>query len=69
VTFDGLGNFPAPPGSKPHVETRAQKLAKALRACKKRPKRKRAACEKQARKKYGSTAKKATKATDHSRRK
>jgi hypothetical protein len=33
--------------------TRAQKLAKALKACKKRPKRKRPACEKAAKKRYG----------------
>jgi Tol biopolymer transport system component len=33
--------------------TRAQKLARALRACKKKPKRSRSSCEKSARKKYG----------------
>lgn len=33
--------------------TRAQKLAKALKACKKKPKRKRAACKSNARKRYG----------------
>lgn|GEM_PF-1937264 len=36
-----------------HRLTRAQKLAKALKACKKKPKGKRAACRKQARKRYG----------------
>jgi hypothetical protein len=36
--------------------TRAQLLAKALKACKKRPKRKRAVCAAQARKKYGAKA-------------
>jgi hypothetical protein len=36
--------------------TRAQKLAKALKACRKKPKRKRAVCERQARKKYGAKA-------------
>jgi hypothetical protein len=36
--------------------TRAQLLAKALKACKKQPKRKRAACRRQARKKYGAKA-------------
>jgi hypothetical protein len=41
----------APP--KPKPLTRAQKLAKALKACKKEPKKKRAACEKRAEKDYG----------------
>ncbi len=43
-------------------ETKAEQLAKALKACKKdRKKSKRAACEKAARKKYGSKAKKSSK--------
>ena len=33
--------------------TRAQKLAAALKACKKKPKSKRASCQKQARQRYG----------------
>jgi hypothetical protein len=41
--------------------TRAQKLAKALKACMKKPKRKRASCKKQAREKYGAAKKKAKK--------
>ncbi|HYM55281.1 MAG TPA: hypothetical protein VES97_07955, partial [Solirubrobacteraceae bacterium] len=45
-------------GSKAKAPTRAQKLAKALRACRKKPKAKRAACEKQARKTYGPPKKK-----------
>jgi alpha-tubulin suppressor-like RCC1 family protein len=44
---------------KPKVLTRAQKLAKALKQCKKEPKRKRAKCQKQAKKKYGRASKKA----------
>jgi DNA-binding beta-propeller fold protein YncE len=36
-------------------QTRARKLANALKACRKRPKSKRVACERQARKRYGST--------------
>ena len=40
--------------------TRAQKLAKALRACRKRRKRKRASCERAARARYGPKAKKVT---------
>ena len=45
---------PPPPVSKPAVKplTRAQKLAKALKACKKKPKRLRLSCERQARKSY-----------------
>jgi hypothetical protein len=41
--------------------TNAQKLASALKACGKKPKRKRASCEKQARKKYGAAKKQAKK--------
>jgi hypothetical protein len=70
TTFSGPGN-PAPPTSKPAVKpkpkalTRAQKLAKARRACRtKHDKHKRQACEKQARKRYGPTkAKKASHTT------
>jgi len=48
---------PAPkPGAKPKL-TRAQKLAKALRTCKKQPRRKRGACAARARKRYGKRAK------------
>ncbi len=42
--------------------TRAQELAKALKACKGKPKKKRVVCESQARKKYGSKAKPKAKA-------
>jgi hypothetical protein len=45
------------PKPKPKPLTRAQKLAKALKACAKKPKRKRAACIKQAKKLYGAKAK------------
>jgi hypothetical protein len=45
----------------PKVLTKAQKLAKALRVCKKEPKRKQASCEKQAKKKYGGAGRKASK--------
>ncbi len=57
ATFSGIGNFPAPtvvkakPKSKPL--TRAQKLAKALKACAKKPKKRRAACRAQAERRYG----------------
>ncbi|HEY3759628.1 MAG TPA: hypothetical protein VGL37_07680 [Solirubrobacteraceae bacterium] len=63
ATFSGPGN-PAPgapkgamPKAKARPLTRAQKLVKALKACKKRPKRKRSLCEAQARKRYGPKAK------------
>ena len=60
-TFAGPGN-PAPPVAqqvKPKPLTRAQKLKKALAACKKKPKAKRAQCERHARKQYGPVKKKA----------
>jgi hypothetical protein len=66
VTFSGVGNF-APPPSTPALKpatkplTRAQKLAKALKACRKKPKKRRAGCEAQARKRFGATASKAKK--------
>jgi hypothetical protein len=64
ATFSGAGNL-VPPASvpvKPRAKplTRAQKLAKALKTCRRKAKRKRAACEKQARRAYG-PAPKATK--------
>jgi hypothetical protein len=46
------------PKPAPKPLTRAQKLAKALKACKKQPSKRRAGCEKQARKRYGPLAKK-----------
>jgi hypothetical protein len=47
--------------AKAKTPTRAQKLTKALQACKKRPKPKRATCQQQARKKYGRPKQKAKK--------
>jgi hypothetical protein len=60
ATFSGSGNLPPP--VKAVVLTRAQKLAKALKACRtKHNKHKRVVCERQARKRYGPTkAKKAS---------
>jgi hypothetical protein len=55
TTFNGVGNFPPPniATTKPKALTNAQKLAKALKACRaKRNKRKRKSCEDQARSKY-----------------
>ncbi|MGH2903803.1 MAG: hypothetical protein ACRDK7_09515 [Solirubrobacteraceae bacterium] len=58
----GGGNL-TPPPSQPAVKptpkrlTRAQKRAKALRACAKKPKKRRAACRKRAKRKYGHSSK------------
>ena len=64
ATFSGAGNStPVPTAvvkSKAKPLTRAQKPSRALKACKKKPKKKRVACEKQARRAYG-PARKATK--------
>jgi hypothetical protein len=65
-TFSGAGDLTPPtPVVKPKTaaELRVQKLARALKVCRKaKSKKKRAACDKQARKKYG-PAKKAKKST------
>jgi hypothetical protein len=67
VTFNGVGNFPAPSTkatgkSKPKTVTRAQKLQAALKACDRdHQKRKRASCESTAKRHYG--AKKAKRST------
>jgi hypothetical protein len=57
-TFSGAGNIlvPAAGTARPKSLTRAQKLARALRACGEKRRRKRAACERQARKRYGGAA-------------
>jgi DNA-binding beta-propeller fold protein YncE len=53
-TFSGAGNLSPRPPAKPRVLTRAQQLARALKACRtKHNKRQRAKCEAQARKRYG----------------
>ena len=64
VTFAGVGNFPPPAAesskkakakakSKKKPVTRAEKLARALKACRAKPEGKRAACERVARGRYG----------------
>ncbi|HXB65188.1 MAG TPA: fibronectin type III domain-containing protein [Solirubrobacteraceae bacterium] len=61
VTFNGVGNFePAAAGKtvtpkqrKTGVQARAEKLRKALKRCKRDPRKRRAACERVARKTYG----------------
>jgi phosphodiesterase/alkaline phosphatase D-like protein len=70
--YAGPANPPPPPAAaKPKSETKAQKLAQALKVCHKdRKKTKRQACERQARKKYGNTSsakKSATRATNDGR--
>ncbi len=56
----GSTSFPTPTESKPKPLTTAQKLAKALKQCKKdKSKKKRRSCEKEAKKKYGPVKKKA----------
>jgi hypothetical protein len=73
ATFSGLGNpapavAPPPPAVKPKALTKAQKLANALKSCKKdKKKAKRVACEKQAKKAYG-VAKKTKKSAHTNRR-
>jgi hypothetical protein len=54
-----VGGGPPPPPKKPASKplTRAQQLAKALKACKGKSRKKRAACEAQARRRYGSKGK------------
>jgi hypothetical protein len=61
ATFSGPGNLTPPtPGvvkPKPRVQTRAQLLAKALRACHKKPRRLRHACKARAQRRYGPKSK------------
>lgn len=67
LTFSGPGNAPAPavapvkPKPKPGPLSRAQKLARALKACAKRPRKDRAGCVRKARKAFG-PARKASRA-------
>jgi hypothetical protein len=58
-TFSGAGNLPPPVSKPPVTSTSAQRLAKAIGACRKRYKharKRRAACERQARHRYGAKA-------------
>ena len=63
TAFSGAGNFPATPPPNPAKPlTRAQKLSRALTACRtKRNKHKRAACERRSRKQYGARKKSSNK--------
>jgi hypothetical protein len=55
ATFSGTGNVTSTPPSKPTSRslTRTQRLSRALRACRKKPKRARGKCERKARKRFG----------------
>jgi hypothetical protein len=53
VTSSGGGNFSPQPRVNPAPLTRAQRLAKALEACRSKPKRNRARCEREARRRFG----------------
>jgi hypothetical protein len=57
ATFAGAGNFAASttPAVKKKSLTRAQKLAAALKVCKKKSRKQRAGCERQARQRFGAT--------------
>jgi hypothetical protein len=58
ASLTGVAPTPAAPTkttTKPPALTRAQRLAKALRACAKRPRKRRASCKRRARKAYGAT--------------
>jgi len=59
VSATTTGQVTSPPKNtlKPKVLTNAQKLAKALKVCAKKPKKQRAACKKRAHNRYGATAK------------
>jgi hypothetical protein len=62
TTFSGVGNLaPTSPPLPTHIETRAEKLAKALKVCKGRSKLRRKSCERAARKRYGPVKQKARK--------
>jgi hypothetical protein len=57
ASFSGTDNLAPPPAPKPRPLTRAQKLAKALKVCRKQPRRKRGPCAARARKRYGKRTK------------
>jgi WD40-like Beta Propeller Repeat len=58
AAFSGAGNE-TPPATKP--ASTARKLARALRACRGKPKKRRARCRRQARKRYGAAAERSSK--------
>jgi hypothetical protein len=62
LTLASSGNLTGKALNQPRSLTRAQRLSRALVACRKGPKRKRGSCEKQARKRYGPKSKAGKKA-------
>jgi hypothetical protein len=56
LTSTSSGNLSPPTAKPPHGQTRLQKLKAALRACKRKPKRRRPACERHAHRLYGAKA-------------
>jgi len=56
--FDGAGNATPPPATAPRALTKAQKLARALRACQKRSKSQRKRCRSRAGRQFGKKASK-----------
>ena len=69
--FQGTGNVVTrgvARASKAVGLTRAQKLSRALRACKKKPKKERRACRSQARRRYGKQARKSSRKSSHHNR-
>lgn len=61
IIFHGAGNLiQSPIAARPphHTETRAEKLAKALKVCRGKPKTRRRSCERAARRQYGPTMRK-----------
>jgi hypothetical protein len=69
ATFAGVGNLASAPTGNPKPLTRAQQLARALKTCRKQPRKNRVTCDARARKRYGKrvtrrrNGKQATKAT------
>jgi hypothetical protein len=57
MTLTGVEDPTRKPGAKPRPLTRTQKLAKALRTCRKQPRKRLRTCEARARKRYGKGAK------------
>ena len=57
ATITGEGNLGPQPAVEPKPLTRAQRLALALKACKKQPRKRRARCKAQAQRRYGKRAK------------
>jgi hypothetical protein len=69
TTFSEPDNFiPLPPLPHPRVETRAEKLSKALRTCRSKPRSKRKRCKMTARKRYGTPKARAKGSTGRSHR-